>query len=97
MLQDRTACRKPIGGANLGWLYFSESFEFNADVSQQHFLKNLVTWWRLGGLVEAWWLGGGLVAWWGLGGLVEAWWLGGGLVASEDLAGHISISWLCPT
>ena len=59
--------------ANRDWLYFSESFEFNADIYKQPLLPNLVTWWRLGGLVEAWWLGGGLVAWWGLGGWVEAW------------------------
>ena len=67
--------------ANRDWLYFSESFEFNADVSQQPLLPNLVTggglvaWWRLGGWVEAWWLGGGLVAGWRLGDLVGAWWL----------------------
>ena len=32
--------------ANRDWLYFSESYEFNADVSQQHFLTNLVAEWR---------------------------------------------------
>ena len=32
--------------ANRDWLYFSESFEFNADVSQQHFLTSLVAEWR---------------------------------------------------
>ena len=32
--------------ANRDWLYFSESFEFNADVSQQHLLTNLVAEWR---------------------------------------------------
>ena len=34
-----------------------------------------MAWWRLGGWVEAWWLGGGLVAGWRLGDLVGAWWL----------------------
>ena len=73
--------------ANRDWLYFSESSEFNADIYQQPLLPNLVTWWRLGDLVEAWWLGGGLVAGWRLGGLVGAWWLGGGLVTWWGLGG----------
>ena len=80
MLQDRTACRRPIGGANLGWLYLSK-FRI------QCWYLSTTSLAKLRDLVEAWWLGGGLVAGWRLGGLVGAWWLGGGLVTWWGLGG----------